>query len=185
MAGVYRQYNLSVQIPYRVQFVCEKCGKKNSFLHTVKAKSAYSDKGALRQKTIEKRKVQAVGQLNKNKNALIEKISDEMSREKYHTIHLTCKCSQCSHLPVWAYPAWFRIAEIIKNISLYAAFMIFLFMCLKWNNHSHASWTPLLIAAAPAVLYYIGMFFYSTWQDKRIERLDAKYLPVCQLTSKK
>ena len=185
MAGIYRQYNLSVQIPYRVQFVCEKCGKRNSLLHTVTTKSAYSDKGAFRQKTIDKRKEQATGQLDKNKKALIEKIAEEMSRGRFHTIHLTCKCSQCSHLPVWAYPAWFRFAERIKDISLYAALMVFLFMCLSWIKGGRASWTPFLIAAAPAALYYVGMLAYSAWQDKRIERLDAQYLPVCQLAGKK
>ncbi len=184
MAEVYRQYNLRVSVPYHVKFICEKCGKTNSVAHAVSAKSSYSDKGALRQKTINSRREQAVKQLNDNRSLLIRKISDETSRQEYHTIHLTCKCSNCSDRPVWAYPKWFRFAELIKNVSLFFALMIFLFMCLAWIDHESAAWAPFLIAAAPAVLYYFGMFAYSKWQDNQIRKLDPRYLPIIQLAAK-
>lgn len=184
MAGIYRQYNLSVNVPYHVRFTCEKCGRINNVEHAVSAKSSYSDKGALRQKTIDSRREQAVKQLNNNRSRLIKKISDETSRQQYHRIHLTCKCSYCSNRPVWAYPKWLRYAEWIKNVSLFIALILFMFMCLAWNDHHSANWTPFLIAAAPAVLYYLGMFAYSKWQDSRIRKLDPRYLPTIQLAAK-
>ena len=185
MAGIYRQFNLSAQIPYRVQFVCEKCGKKNTVSHSVKAESAYSDKGALRQKTINGRKEKALGQLSKNTSDLITKIADETSRKNYRRIHLTCRCSECSHLPVWAYPKWFSILQRITTISFFIAFIIILFNCLNVIDGESFNWRPFVIAAAPGVLCWLGTCIYSKWQSIQIERLDDKYLPTIVQTGKK
>ncbi|MCR4606600.1 MAG: hypothetical protein K5771_02600 [Oscillospiraceae bacterium] len=185
MAGIYRQFNLSAQIPYRVQFVCEKCGKKNTLSHSVIAGSAYTDRGTLRQKTINARKVKALGQLSKNTSDLITKISDETSRKKYRRIHLTCRCSGCSHLPVWAYPKWFSIVQRISNISFFIAFIIILFNFLNILEGDNNNWRPLVIAAAPGVLCWLGTCLYSIWQSIQIKHLDEKYLPTIVQTGKK
>ena len=184
MAGIYHNYNLSAQIPYRVQFVCEKCGKKNSLTHSVKSESAYTDRGALRKKTMAGRKEKAVGQLNRNTANLIAKIADETGRKKYRRIHLTCKCSNCSHLPVWAYPGWFNIAKTIASVSFFVAFLIFLSMCPECFR-GEGNWRPFVIAVTPGVLCCLGTLVYSGWQTRQIERLDEQYLPTIVLAGKK
>ena len=184
MAGIYKQYTLSVKIPFLVQYVCEKCGANNTAIHYVKASSAYTDRGTFRQKVIEQRREEAIIQLKENKKNLTVKIIDEIRRKNYHTLHLACRCSKCSHIPVWAYPKWLPIATSFAYLSAFISFFVFLFMCLVCIGSGSFSWMLiliLLISAAPAAVYYIGMFAYENWQDKQVEQLDQHYLPIFQM----
>ena len=107
-------------------------------------------------------------------------VEEQMRNNNYSALHLTCRCSNCSKRPIWAYAdnMGIRLLKVLKDLCLVAAVFIFLFDCLGWLEHKPVSPMPLLYALIPVAVYYCWLFVRYIVKTVGTSLLDVQYLPV-------
>ena len=182
MAGVYHVYTMTKGVPCLVKYKCEKCEKENVTIYLYPVSSSYDDK-ALLSSTKDKKKQDAIQNLDEKIASAKKDIAKYIKERDYKSIHIDCKCGQCNTIPTWAYPknGLDKALGVIKNLSLVIAILCFLFLCLVWSDGGKASILPAIELLIPAVVVWIVNFIRDKIHSDQIKKMDPVYYPTIVL----